>query len=178
MQRDGLVRPIDEEISHAFHLLSLCRQLKAPDNEFYIQHYWIDSQGRGGSSQQCVLLITTSRVVFGSLEPAQVSFEIKLERMMRVDMPKPYNRIIIWTWQKLPRLFSIHHHRLAGEYLARPNAIIEREIMGVNPAQLKAACDHLKHLAQQVEELSIPHATRRHSSQTGTQLPGMHPQGH
>ena len=98
----------------------------------------------------------------------QVSFEIKLERMMRVDMPKPYDKIIIWTWQQLPRVFARRQSRY-GEY-SRPNTIIEREIRGTNPVQLKEACDHLKHLAQQHEDVTVQHMvrTRRHSS-TSTQ---------
>ena len=78
---------------------------------------------------------------------------------MRVDMPKPHNKIIVWTWQKLPRIFSKRQSRF-GEY-SRPNTIIERDIVGCNPVQLKAACDHLKHLAQQQEDVSITIGHRR-----------------
>ena len=73
VQRDGLVRPFDEDVSNAFHLLSLCQQLQGGENEFYIKHHRIDTQTYGGAIQQRVLLITTSRVVFGSLDPLQVN---------------------------------------------------------------------------------------------------------
>ena len=71
VQRDGLVRPFNSDVSHAFALLSICKQLANPESEFYIMHHRIDTEARDGTIQERVLLITTSRVVFGSLDPLQ-----------------------------------------------------------------------------------------------------------
>ena len=232
VQRDGLVRPFNEDVSNSFHLLSICKQLQNPESEFYNTHHRIDTEAPDGSIQERVLLITTSRVVFGTLEPKlkvracrgraksgtalvrlaitfphsiavsarnartpshsalkdaplsspassfpvceQVSFEIKLERMMRVDMPKPYDKIIIWTWQQLPRVFARRQSRF-GEY-SRPNTIIEREIRGINPQQLKEAMVVLKHLAQQQEDVSLQHMVRTRRNSNSTQGQGLQPQ--
>ena len=95
-----------------------------------------------------ILLITTKRVVFGTFKPLHVVFEMPVERMARVQFPSPYNRLIIWSWHRLPIYLSPVS---AARSNARPNGIHERELRGSNPQQLRAAFLDLQALAQQRE---------------------------
>lgn len=50
-------------------MLSICSPPPNGVSEFYIRHHHIDTTLRNGELIQRTLLITTSRVVFGSLDP-------------------------------------------------------------------------------------------------------------
>lgn len=78
--------------------------------------------------------------------------------MIRVDMPKPYDKIILWSWHKVPRILSLHPSSYGED--SRANTIFEREIRGSDLLQLKFACDHLKRLAQQHENVNLSQMIR------------------
>ena len=108
----------------------------------------------GGSALvEHVLLVTTKRVIFGTANPISIIFEFPVERMARVELPKPTNRLILWTWHRVPRVLSPF---LIVETGARPNGIAEWTIEGADPRQLRAAFFHLLSLAQQHERAPYP----------------------
>ena len=118
------------------------------------------SQAQYGSRLvEHVLLVTTKRVVFGTTpvldpftgisKPSKIIFELPIERMARVELPKPFRKLYLWTWYTIPR--SLSPYILWHDERARPNGIAERAIEGADPNQLKDAFLHLLQLTQQHE---------------------------
>ena len=70
--------------------------------------------------------------------------------MARVELPKPFRRLLLWTWYRIPRSFA-PSMLLTQDEGARPNGIAERAIEGAEPRQLKAAFLDLLALTQQHE---------------------------
>ena len=68
------------------------------------------------------------------------------ERVARVELPRARDRLIIWSWHRLPWLFAPVASFRDG---ATPNGIQEREIYGAHPHQLRAAFRDLQALSQQ-----------------------------
>ena len=100
------VREYNAGEAKAYFLLTLCSRQRG---EFYQAHYPIDAPratlSRGGTGadgrdagwqllqSQHVLLITTKRIIFGTAQrPYRVIFEIPVERMARVELPRQPTR--------------------------------------------------------------------------------------
>ena len=84
-------------------------------------------------------------IIFGRVKPLGIIFEMPVERMARVNLPRPYNRLILWSWHRLPLFLSPVE---AFNSSAVPNGITEREIYGSDPQQLKQVYRHLAQLVQ------------------------------
>ena len=65
---------------------------------------------------------------------------VRLERLARVDFPPPYRKIFVWSWSEVAVLSS-----RAGT----PNLILEHEIRGSDPQELRAAFEQLSGWARQ-----------------------------
>ena len=106
-----------------------------------------------------VLVVTSRRVVFGSVDPPRVKFEVPKDRMARVELFPPFpmcRKILLWTWTELPHVFRVGS--------ALPNVVMERHVVGCNPLQLRAAFEHLRALAHQQERSASAAPAQRQRS--------------
>ena len=182
---NGAVRDYDEGEAKANYLLTSIAKL---DFEFYLGHHVIDVPRAGTGSRsghvgneffraaahaeeahlareeisrrqvRHILLITTKRVVFGTFKPLRVVFELPVKRLNRVDLPWPHDKLIIWSWHRLP-LFLSPMSSLRSS--AMQNGIHEREILGAHPHQLRAAFLDLQAISQQQQRGEFSHSEDR-----------------
>lgn len=108
-----------------------------------MQHHFIDYRppAAGAAPRTMVLVVTSSRVVFGGFDPPRVKFEVPKDRLARVELAPKKTKIILWTWTELPRALRVGS--------ALPNVVMERHVYGCNPLQLRAAFEHLRALSYQ-----------------------------
>ena len=143
---DRVVRQFVPHESAAYGLVSLCKpdalHSEGRRAEAYVYHHVIDYRPPNPAAplRTMVLVVTSRRVVFGSVDPPRVHFEVPKDRMARVELYPPFTKILLWTWSELSWL------RVGS---ALPNVIMERHVVGSNPLQLRAAFEHLRILAHQ-----------------------------
>ena len=93
--------------SAAYALLSLCEpdalHSQGRRAEAYVYHHTIDYRPPipGAPIRTRALVVTTRRVVFGSVDPPRVKFEVPKDRMARVELYPPYTKILLWACNEL-----------------------------------------------------------------------------
>ena len=85
--------------SAAYALLSLCEpdalHSQGRRAEAFEKHLVIDYRPPkpGAPLRTMALVVTSRRVVFGSVDPPRVKFEVPKDRMARVELYPPYTKV-------------------------------------------------------------------------------------
>ena len=96
---DRLIRQYVPDESAAYALLSLCEpdalHSQGRRAEAFEKHLVIDYRPPipGAPLRTMALVVTSRRVVFGSVDPPRVKFEVPKDRMARVELYPPYTKV-------------------------------------------------------------------------------------
>ncbi len=155
-------------------------------SEFYHSHFNISQRPRWKKLRlmrdvERTVLITTKRVVraardhppsiprgasrllpstwqvFGCIATGRVYWSIRLERLVRVEFPAPYTKIIVWSWKEITALSS--------DFTGTVNIVLEHAIHGSDAEQLLLCFERLSGWARQqfTQELRENNLTAQHA---------------
>ena len=147
-----VLRPYAEHEARAQSMLINCEFDATHANleqEFYVAHFsnsWTTRQGYAGPPK--LLLVTSQRVVLGDEARLRPEWEVRVERIARVELKADH--VMLWTWEKIG----------PGTPTASYNMIFERLIHCNNAATLEAMFLRLWHVAEQRDRATI-YAHRR-----------------
>ncbi len=152
---DRVLRPFSLQEAKAQSMLAQCVMNTdasyGGEQEYYVDHFTLRGSGtslRRVATRPRLLLVTSQRVVLGDAARLRPLWEVRVERIARVELKADH--VMLWTWEKIG----------PGTPTASYNMIFERLIHCNNAATLEAMFLRLWHVAEQRDRATI-YAHRR-----------------